>query len=93
MRIVLALAVVAVFVAMMIFDTAALARAALYCVSGGCGVSPAWIVAGAGTLALAALWSRRRSSVKAKVTRVKKAGPPRPSRGKSAARKKPRPAK
>jgi hypothetical protein len=93
MRIVVALAVVVVFGAMMIFDTAALVRAAFYCATGGCGVSPMWLTAGAGVLAVAAIWSSRRSPVKAKAARVKKAGPPRSPRAKTAARKKPKPAK
>ena len=103
MRILLALAVVVVFAALMIFDTTALVRLTVVCVTGGCGVPVLWIAIGAGVLALAALFSFRRPTAKVRGPNVKgasvkkaplrKATRPRPARGKAAARKKPKPAK
>jgi len=74
MRILLALVVVAVFAALMIFDTAALIRLTVACVTGGCGFSPLWIVALAGGVVIAAWLSSRRPPAKAKRA-AKKAAP------------------
>jgi hypothetical protein len=93
MRILLALAVVLVFAALMIFDTTALVRLTMVCVSGGCGVPVLWIAIGAGVLALAAVLSFRRPAVKVKKAPVRKAARPRAAQGKATARRKPRPAK
>jgi hypothetical protein len=93
MRILVALAVVVVFAALMIFDTTALVRLAFVCVSGGCGVKLQWILVGAGLLGLAALLSLRRPSTNAKPARARKVGRPQPARGKATARKKPKRAK
>jgi hypothetical protein len=62
----LSLIVVVVFGAMLIFDTAALIRLTVFCVTGGCGVRPLWIAAGAGGIALVAMLSLRQSPVSAK---------------------------
>jgi hypothetical protein len=59
MRILLALAVVVVFAALMILDTTALVRLTIVCVTGGCGVPVLWIAIGGGVLGLAALLSFR----------------------------------
>jgi hypothetical protein len=93
MRILLALAVVVVFAALMVFDTTALVRLTVMCVTGGCGVPVLWIAIGAGVLALAALVSFRRPAANVKKARVRKAGGPRPVRKKPAARSKPKQAK
>jgi hypothetical protein len=98
MRILLALAVVVVFAALMIFDTTALVRLTMACVTGGCGLPVLWIAIGGGVLALAALFSFRRPGAhvkraNVKKARVRKAGQSRPARGKATARKKPKPAK
>jgi hypothetical protein len=91
MRILLALAVVIVFAALMIFDTTALLRLFGACVTGGCGVSVRWIAIVGGVLVLAALLSWRRTNAKVKKPRVKKVGRPQPARGKATARRKPKP--
>ena len=93
MRILLALAVVAVFAALLIFDTTALVRLTVVCVTGGCGVPATWIAIGGGVLALAALLSLRRPVASVKKARVTKGGRSRPARGKAGARRKPKPAK
>ena len=93
MRILLALAVVAVFVAMMVLDTTALLRLTFICVTGGCGVPFLWIATGGAVVALAALFSLRRPVASAKKASVRKTVRPRPAGGKTVARKKPKPAK
>jgi hypothetical protein len=93
MRILLALAVVVVFAALMVFDTAALVRLTGICVTGGCGVPVLWIAIGAGVLALAALFSFRRPAANVKKARARKPGRPQPARGKATARRKPKPVK
>ena len=93
MRVLMALAVVVVFAALMVFDTTALVRLTVMCVTGGCGVPVLWIAIGVGVLALAALLSFRRPTANVKKPRVKKAGGPRPVRKKPAARSKPKQAK
>jgi hypothetical protein len=94
MRILLALAVVVVFAALMVLDTTALLRLVGICIIGGCGVSVWWIAFAGGLLALAALLSFRRTSANGKKKApARKAGRPRPARGKATARKKPKPAK
>ena len=90
MRILLVLAVIIVFGALLVIDTAALLRLSLYCVSGGCGVPPTWIALGGGALALGAWLSVKRSRPNKKIARVKTT---RPSRGKAAARGKAKKAK
>lgn len=79
MRIGLAILVALVFGAMLLFDTAALVLLTIDCVSGGCGVRPVWIGAGAaGLVAVVALssWYGRRRPAR------KKAGGKRPARRK-----------
>jgi hypothetical protein len=71
MRILLVLAVAVVFAALLIFDTTALVRLTMVCVTGGCGVPVTWIAIGGGVLALAALISFRRPSVNVKGVNVK----------------------
>jgi hypothetical protein len=93
MRILLALAVVVVFAALMVFDTTALVRLTILCVSGGCGVPVLWIAIVGAVLALAALLSLRRPGAGSKKPRVRKPNRSRPVRGKATARKKPKPAK
>jgi hypothetical protein len=101
MRILLALAVVVVFAALMVFDTTALLRLFGACVTGGCGVPVLWIAIGGSVLALAALLSLRRRGVtvkkKAPVRKtgqpLRKTGQPRPVRGKTTARRKPKQAR
>jgi hypothetical protein len=93
MRILLALIVVVVFAALMVFDTTALVRLAGICVTGGCGVPVLWIAIGAAVLALAAWFSLRRPAAKVKKPRVRKTGRSQPARNKATARKKPKPAK
>jgi hypothetical protein len=92
MRILVALVVVLVFGALMLFDTAALIRLTAYCVTGNCGVRPTWIAAALGAIALAVAWSYWRGGGTAK---PKKKGPARTARaksgsGKTAAKKKPK---
>lgn len=64
MRIGLAIAVALVFGAMLLFDTAALVLLTIDCASGGCGVEPLWIAAGAAAVVAAVVlsswWGRRR---------------------------------
>ena len=93
MRILVALAVVVVFAAMFVFDTAALVRLTAICVTGGCGVPPMLFAVGGGGIALAALLSLRRPVANVKTARVTKTRPSRPSRAKAGARRKPKPAK
>jgi hypothetical protein len=93
MRILLALAVIVVFAALMVLDTTALIRLTVVCVTGGCGVPVVWIAIGGSVLALAAFLSFRKPGKNVKKARVTKAGRPRPARGKATARKKPKPAK
>jgi hypothetical protein len=98
MRILLALAVVVVFAALMIFDTTALMRLTFVCFTGGCGVPVLWIAIAGGVLALAALYSFRQPRAKAKGANAKKApvrktGQSRPARAKTPARRKPKAAK
>jgi hypothetical protein len=100
MRILLALAVVVVFAALMVFDTAALVRLTAACATGGCGVPVLWIASGAGALALAAVFSLRRQGTNVKKARGRKPGRSQPARakatvrsGKAPARSRPKPAK
>jgi hypothetical protein len=93
MRILLALVVIVVFVALLVFDTTALVRLTVVCVTGGCGVPVVWIAIGSGVLVLAALLSFRRPSANVKKARVMKRGRSAVKRGKAPARKKPKPAK
>ena len=93
MRILLAMAVVVVFAALLVFDTAALARLTVVCITGGCGVHPMWIAIGGAGLAFAALLSVRRPQGNLKSARAKKTGSSRPPRGKAVARRKPKQAK
>jgi hypothetical protein len=103
MRILLALAVVVVFAALMVFDTTALVRLTVVCVTGGCGVPTAWFAVAGGMLVLTVLLSFRRPGATVKKAPVRKApaskapgrkaGRPRPARGKATARSKPKPAK
>jgi hypothetical protein len=93
MRILLALVVVVVFAALMVFDTTALVRLTAVCVTGGCGVPVPWIAIAGGVLAAAALFSLRRPTGNVKKPGVRKVARPRPARGKATARKKPKPAK
>jgi len=103
MRILLALAVVVVFAALMVIDTTALVRLTIVCVTGGCGVPTAWFAIAGGVLVLAVLLSLRRRGAIAKKAPVRKApvkkapvkqaGRPRPARGKTTARRKPKPTK
>jgi hypothetical protein len=78
MRILALVGAVAVFGAMLLFDVSALARVAILCVTGGCGVRPTWIAFAAGGVALAVLLSFRRSRphamVRGKRTPRKRAG-------------------
>jgi hypothetical protein len=93
MRILVALIAVVVFGAMLILDTAALVRLAVFCVTGGCGVSPTWIAIGGTAVALVAGVSLTRPRAEAKIARVPKNAPRRPSRGKAAAPRKAKRAK
>jgi hypothetical protein len=71
-RVMIGLAVVAVFGALFVFDTTALLRLAGSCIVGECGVGPLWISIGAGCLALIWMFSLRRPRTKAKAARVRK---------------------
>lgn len=93
MRILLILAVVVVFAALMIFDTTALLRLIGICVTGGCGLSVGWIAIGGGALVLAAWLSARRTGAIVKKPAVRKAARSKPARGKATARRKPKQAK
>jgi len=93
MRILLAVVVIVVFAALLIFDTTALVRLTVVCVTGGCGVPIVWIAIGGGVLVLAALLSFRRPGASGKKARVRKGGRSAAKRGKAPARKKPKPAK
>ena len=88
MRILLVIAVVAVFGALLVIDTAALLRLGLYCVSGGCGVPPGWIAIGAGALLLGSWLMLRQRPVAVKIARVKPAAAPKKPRAKAATRAK-----
>jgi hypothetical protein len=86
MRLLLALAVVIVFAALMMFDTAALLRLVGFCVTGGCGVSPLWIAVTFGALVLAAVvWPRRPAKPAPKVAKARKTPASGPRRNKAAA--------
>jgi hypothetical protein len=82
-----------VFGALLVIDTAALLRLGWYCVTGGCGVPPTWIAIGGGALALGAWLLVRPRTANVKIAKVRKAGPPRASRGKAVARGKTKKAK
>jgi hypothetical protein len=88
MRSLSGLVFVLVFVAIFVFDTAALVRLTLSCLTGGCGVRPTWIAIGVGSVALAALLSPRLRRANAKITRVPKRRPSGTSRGKAGSRRK-----
>jgi hypothetical protein len=83
MRILVALAVVVVFAAMLVFDTAALVRLTAYCITGGCGVAPVWIGIVAGGIAVAAFLTLRRPGASVKATTPRKKASPRPARKKT----------
>lgn len=69
MRIPLAIVVVVVFCAMLLFDTAALVRLTVFCVTGGCGIDPIGLVLAVGVLVVVGtLWSRWRRT-RARVSR------------------------
>ena len=55
MRVLLLLTGMVVFAAMLIIDPVALVHLGYACATGGCGVRPVWLAAGAG--AVAALWA------------------------------------
>jgi hypothetical protein len=101
MRILIALAVVLVFVAAMLFDTAALVQLLLIAVTGDYGAHPMWLVVEGGVVAaLVGLAAFRRPAVPAPVkkaavkkTRAKKPGAPRPAPARAAPRKKAKAAK
>jgi hypothetical protein len=93
MRILLVIAVVVVFAALLVIDTAALLRLGLYCVSGGCGVPPTWIAIGGGALVLGAWQLLRRRPANVKIARVKQAAPAGKPRAKTLTRAKPKRAK
>ncbi len=80
MRFVAILAVLAVFGAMLLFDTAALIRLTAYCAGGNCGASTLSVAIGAGVIVLAvaaiAWWQTRL--------------PSRPTKSKAHAARKPR---
>lgn len=88
MRILLVLAVVVVFAALLIFDTAALLRLTAMCLTGGCGIPAIWIALAGGVLVLAVLFSLRRSRSSGKTARVAKSPRSRPAARKTAARRK-----
>jgi hypothetical protein len=90
MRLIVPLVVVLVFGALLILDTAAVARLTVLCVTGGCGVRPVWIAAGAGVLALALLVSLRRSGAHATAS---KKGPARTPPARARSGRKPKKAK
>jgi hypothetical protein len=69
MRLLTILAVVLVFGALMMFDTAALLRLTWYCATGGCGVRPEWIGLGAGVLVLVLVLAHLGSGAAAKVVK------------------------
>jgi hypothetical protein len=72
---ILLLAVATVFLAMLLFDTAALVRLTVFCISGGCGVRPQWIAIGtAAAAALFVLLSFRGRGAPAKVAKKRPSG-------------------
>jgi hypothetical protein len=71
MRLLFILAVVVVFAAMLIFDTAALVRLTVICATGGCGVRPVWIVVVVGGLVLAGVLLSRQPAAKVPVVKVR----------------------
>jgi hypothetical protein len=81
MRILVALAVVIVFVAMWMFDTAALLRLTAICFTGGCGVPPVWIALGAGSLAVVIFVSCRTDHYRPKRKASKASSRRRPKTG------------
>jgi hypothetical protein len=87
MRVVLILAVVVVFVALLVIDTAALLRLTVYCVSGGCGVPPMWIAICGGVVVFCAWMLFRRRPVVVKKARATKSTRPRGPRRQTARRK------
>lgn len=94
MRILPILAVVVVFAALLVFDTAALLRLAAFCVTGHCGVPVPWIATGGAVLVLALVLALRgRAPATVKKTRVAKGGKARPARAKAAARRTAKPAR
>ena len=94
MRSLIALAVVVVFGAAMLFDTAALVRLLLIAVTGDFGAHPLWLlVEGGAVAALVALAVFRRPVAPVKKARVRKPGTPRQAGAKAAPRKKAKTAK
>ena len=75
MRLLIVLVVVAVFAALMILDTAALMRLGWSCVTGGCGVSPIWIVAAVGGMTLVAWLASRWPALAAKKGGARRVSP------------------
>jgi hypothetical protein len=92
-RVAIVLAVVFVFCALLVFDTAALVGLAVDCATGGCGVPPVWIATAAVGLGLAVLLSARRHRGTAKTVPARKPGPFHAAPGKPAPRRKPTRAK
>jgi hypothetical protein len=92
MRLLTILAVIVVFAALMLFDTAALVRLTMFCAGGGCGVRPLWIAAGVGVLLLLMGLTLFRPGAGGRSTKGRSA-PRRPSRAKAGADRKPRKAK
>ena len=90
MRVLVALAAAAVFGTLWVLDTTALVRLALYCLTGGCGVPPVWIALAGGVLVLALVLALRRARASPKSAKPRAS---RPSRAKTPARKKPKPAR
>jgi multidrug transporter EmrE-like cation transporter len=80
LRVLMGLAVVVVFGAMYVLDTAALVRLTVSCAVGGCGGGLTWTVIGIAGLALIGILLLRQPRAKPKVTRVAKKKAPRPSR-------------
>jgi hypothetical protein len=87
-RYLVVLVVVIVFAALMLFDTTALVRLAVFCATGGCGVRPIWIALAIGGIALAALLSSWRPGVTTKGSTASKNRARRSTRRNAGARKK-----
>ena len=86
-RILVAFVVVVVFAALWVIDTAALLRLTAFCVTGGCGVSPWWLViAAVGVVGMALVLSNR-PRAKGKKPKVKRSGAAKRPRGKLKAAK------
>ncbi len=93
MRLVIRLIGVVVFLAMLLIDPVALGRLGYACATGGCGVRPGRLAAGAaGLVALVWLWraARRRAAAPAASARARKAAPARARRAAPAVAARPR---